>query len=161
MFGIKEPTASHLPLLERAVRASHGLVIEHGAGLYSTPLLARLGSKVLCVETNEAWADWAYWIYEERADVVNALSVAINLLPSASLVFVDGAANERATLLDAALAAGVPRIVAHDTHERCFDEYGWRADHFAVPGYTVTHDVFKRKFRTTLWTKHIGVPFDV
>jgi len=161
MFGIKEPTASHLTLLSRAARVSHGLVIEHGAGLYSTPLLSRMSCQVLCCESNEAWANWAYWIYEGCVDVVNSLSVAIKMLPSAGLVFIDGAANERATLLDACLAAGVPHIVAHDTHERCFAEYGWRADHFTVPGYTIEHDVFKRKYRTTLWTKQLGVPFDV
>ena len=51
MMGIASPTGSHLPVLERAARAcGSGLVIEHGAGLYSPPLLAHLGCNVLCVE---------------------------------------------------------------------------------------------------------------
>jgi len=55
MFGITEPTGSHVPTLETAARACTGLVIEHGAGLYSTPLLARLGCRVLCVESVPAY----------------------------------------------------------------------------------------------------------
>lgn len=149
-----EATASHLPLLGRAARVSHGPVIEHGAGMYSSPLLAGLGRDVLCIEDDPHW----------RAMAAGARSVSLDealaALPSAGLVFIDGAQHERARLLDAALAAGVPHIVAHDTHERCFDYYGWRADHFTAPGYVVEHDVYRRKYRTTLWTKQLGVPFD-
>lgn len=158
MFGISEPTGSHLPLLGDAARASRGLIIEHGAGLYSTPLFLRLGRRVLCVEPNRGWREWAQWMYGDRAEVAD--SMPWPLLKDAGLVFIDGPAAERAPLLDACLSAGVPHIVAHDTHERCFAEYGWREDHFTAPGYTIAHDVFKRKYRTTLWTKQLGVPFD-
>jgi hypothetical protein len=147
---IPEPTASHLPLLERAALASHGLVIEHGAGLYSSPLLARLGRDVLCVEGNDEWRAVAASHYGSRV-TFGSLADALAALPSAGLVFIDGAQCERARLLDAALSAGVPHIVAHDTHERCFTYYGWRPEHFAAPDYAVEHDVFKRKYRTTYW----------
>jgi hypothetical protein len=158
MFGITEPTGSHLPMLELALRVSHGLVIEHGAGLYSSPLLARMGKPVLCWEPVAAWREWATWFYDGRAEVVETFDWG--RLRDAGLVFIDGPAKERGPLLDACLTAGVSHIVVHDTHERCFKEYGWRPDHFTAPGYVVTHDVYKRKYRTTLWTKQLGVPFD-
>jgi len=151
MFGITEPTGSHVPTLEAAARACTGLVIEHGAGLYSTPLLARLGCRVLCVESVPAWREWAAWIYQGRAEIPESLRNV--RLPDAALVFIDGAREERSALLSACLAAGVPTIVAHDTHPRCFTEYGWRDEQFTAPGYVVTHDDFKRKFRTTLWQR--------
>jgi hypothetical protein len=151
MFGIVDPTGSHSPVLEAAARAADGLVLEHGAGLYSTPLLARVGCRVVCAEPHRGWSEWAAWIYEGRALVVDLWrSVDLSTI---ALAFIDGPANERAPLLDACLAAGVPSIVAHDTHERCFAEYGWRAEHFAAPGYVVTHDTFKRKYRTTHWQR--------
>lgn len=156
MFGISEPTGSHLPLLENAVRASHGLIIEHGAGLYSTPLLARLGKRVLCCESADGWREWARWIYGDRGEVVERIPWA--RIKDAALVFIDGPSKERAPLIEACFAAGVPHIVAHDTAPRVFTEYGWRKEHFAAPGYTVTHD--GDKYRTTLWTKQLGVPFD-
>lgn len=158
MFGISEPTGSHLPLLERAARASHGLVIEHGAGLYSTPLLARLGKRVLCCESGAGWREWAQWMYGDRGEVMDSLRQAIARVKDAALVFIDGPSNERAQLIEACFAAEVPHIVAHDTAPRVFTEYGWRKEHFTAPGYVVTHD--GDKYRTTLWTKQLGVPFD-
>ena len=163
MFGITEPTGSHVALLERAARVSHGLVIEHGAGLYSTPLLARLGCRVLCYESHPAWREWAAWVYQDRyrSEVTDSLDTVIAKLPDAALVFIDGSETERVRLLDAALAAGVPHIVAHDTHRRVWNYYGWRADHFTAPGYTIEHENYLDKYGTTLWTKQLGVPFDV
>lgn len=160
MFGISEPTGSHLPLLERALAASHGLVIEHGAGLYSTPLFARLGKPVLCCESQAGWREWAQWMYGERGEVTDSIDAVIARLPSAALVFIDGPSNERAKLIEACLRVGVPLIVAHDTAPRVWREYGWTPEHFAAPGYTVTHDDDRAKYRTTLWTKQLGVPFD-
>ena len=154
MFGITAPTGSHVPTLERAARlASAGLVIEHGAGLYSTPLFARLGCRVLCCESQPEWREWAAWIYQGRAELVGSFREIVPHIKGATLVFIDGAAKERGGLLSACILAGVPLIVAHDTHERCFAEYGWVEEHFTAPGYTVTHDDFKRKFRTTLWQR--------
>ena len=153
MFGITEPTGSHLPLLEQAARNATGLVVEHGAGLYSTPLLARLGCKVLCCEPNAGWREWASWIYDGRGELVESLRSVIPRLADASLVFIDGPANERGELLNACLSAAVPCIVAHDTHPRCWAENGWTGQHFTPAGYTVTHDEFKRKYRTTLWQR--------
>ena len=151
MFGIAEPTGSHVNVLEVAARDATGLVIEHGAGLYSTPLLTRLGCRVLCCEPNDGWREWAAWMYREKGETVTALRDVMPRLADAGLVFIDGPANERGALLSACLAAGVPRIVAHDTHERCWTENGWTAEHFAAPGYVVDHDVYRRKYRTTFW----------
>lgn len=151
MFGITEPTGSHLPVLERAARAAKGLIIEHGAGLYSTPLLARLGSRVLCCESSAGWRGWAAWIYDGRGEVTDSLDVAIARLPDAALVFIDGPETERARLIDACFAAQVPTIVAHDTAPVVWSTYGWRKDYFSPRGYTVTHD--GDRYRTTLWQR--------
>ena len=153
MFGITEPTGSHLPILEAAARKTTGLVIEHGAGLYSTPLLARLGCRVLCCESQPGWRDWAAWMYEGRAEVVETITPALARLPEATLVFIDGPSSERAQLIEACFDMRVPTIVAHDTHPRIWQEYGWRKEHFSARGYTVTHDDLQDRYRTTLWQR--------
>jgi hypothetical protein len=153
MFGITEPTGSHLLLLEQAALGANGLIIEHGAGLYSTPLLARLGCRVLCCEPNKGWREWAQWMYGERGEVVESLRDVMPRIKDAALVFIDGPANERGGLLSACLLAEVPQIVAHDTHPRCWSENGWTEQHFSAPGYTIIHDEYKRKYHTTLWRR--------
>lgn len=151
MFGITEPTGSHLPMLEAAARYSAGLVIEHGAGLYSTPLLARLGCRVLCCESSEGWREWARWMYQDRGEVTDSLDATIARLSEASLVFIDGPEAERALLIASCFAARVPTIVAHDTAPAVWRTYGWRDHHFTEPGYVVTHD--GDRFRTTTWKR--------
>lgn len=153
MFGITEPTGSHIPQLEEAARAATGLVIEHGAGLYSTVLLSRLGKRVLCCESNAAWREWAAFAYEGRADVTDSLDATIARLPDASLVFIDGPESERNRLVTASIAARVPAIVAHDTHPRVWGYYGWRPEHFSPAGYTVTDHDYLDKYRTTVWRR--------
>lgn len=153
MFGITEPTGSHVPQLEEAARAAQGLVIEHGAGLYSTPLLARLGCRVLCCESVDGWREWALWIYDGRGEVSDSLDAAIARLPEAALVFIDGIETERNRLLSASIDARVPCIVAHDTHQRAWNYYGWDASHFKAPGYKVTDHDYRGKYRTTVWQR--------
>jgi hypothetical protein len=153
---ISHPTASHLPVLEQAAReVGAGLVIEHGAGLYSTPLFARLGCNVLCIEQHEGWREWAQWIYQGRATFVASVGDALR---SAGLVFIDGPAEERGPLLSACLDTNVPTIIAHDTGIKTRDYYGYKPNHFMVTRYEVTHPVD----RTTVWRLKppMGVPFD-
>jgi len=155
---ITHPTASHLPALDLAAReAGDGLVIEHGAGLYSTPLFARLGCRVVCVETHPGWAEWASWVYQGKSAVVAALDV--RQLADAALVFFDGPADERGPLLSACIEYGVPTIIAHDTGPKTRDYYGYKPHHFMVTRYEVSHPVD----RTTVWKLKppMGVPFDV
>ena len=153
-MSISHATASHLPVLESGARAATGLVVEHGAGLYSTPLLARLGCRVRCIESHPGWSDWARWIYEGRAEFSSAPDIT-----DATLVFIDGVAEERGPLLSACIAAGVPTIIAHDTGEKTRGYYGYEPYHFMVTRYDVTHPAP----RTTLWKLKppIGVPFGV
>lgn len=145
MMGIASPTASHLPVLEAACRSTDGLVIEHGAGLYSTPLLARIGCRVVCVEPHPAWAEWARWIYQDDAEMVAVLNH--ERLQGAAVVFIDGPAKDRGPLLGAALAARVPTIIAHDTGKRERHHYGFTAAMFEHPGYVIT----EAAENTTLW----------
>lgn len=153
MFGITEPTGSHLAILERAARGTTGLVVEHGAGLYSTPLLARLGCRVLCYESQPGWREWAAWIYEGRAEVTDKFASLLRRLPDAALVFIDGIESERAKLIDACLATRAPVIIAHDTHPTVWKTYGWREEHFTAPGYRVEHEDMRNRYRTTIWKR--------
>lgn len=158
MMGIASPTGSHIPVLEAAVKAlpAGAIVVEHGAGLYSTPLLARLGARVLCCEPHDGWREWARWIYQGRAEMIESWKALS--LQSAALVFIDGPAAERGPLFAACVAAKVPTIIAHDTDEGDWDAYGWRADHFSMSAYDVSHSS-EWRHRTTLWRRHTGVPF--
>lgn len=151
MMGIESPTGSHLPVLESVSRAAgDGLIIEHGAGLYSTPLLARIGARVLCTESHVGWAEWARWIYEGRAEIVDSWKQAAARLEEAALVFIDGTANERGTLVQMCLDRGVPSIIAHDTNDSDWSHYGYQPHMFAHPRYNVTHHS-EDTHRTTLW----------
>jgi hypothetical protein len=140
MMGIASPTASHLPVLEHAVRDMPvgGLVIEHGAGLYSTVLLARLGVRVLCAEPHGGWNEWARWVYQgHTAEIVDSFKQAMSRLSEASVVFLDGPAKERGVMLQAALDRKVPVIIVHDTQKREWNEYGFQPHMFTHPDYEV------------------------
>jgi hypothetical protein len=154
MMGIQSPTGSHLPTLFQAVKqaGSGAVVIEHGAGLYSTPLLARLGCQVVCHEPHPGWNEWARWIYEGRCEFVETFADLVARVGDASVAFIDGAALERGQLLSAAIAARVAAIVVHNTEEGDWGAYGLKAEHFAAPGYEVTHHA-EDSYRTTLWRR--------
>lgn len=151
MMGIESPTGSHLPVLEAALSAAGDrLVIEHGAGIYSTPLMARLGCRVLCVEPHPGWAEWARWIYQGRAEVVESWKHAVPCLGDAAAVFIDGPASERGTLVQACLDVGVPTIIAHDTNPEEWNHYGYQPHMFIHAEYTVTQHS-EDSHRTTRW----------
>jgi hypothetical protein len=150
MFGIEATTGSHLPILEEAAKSATGLVVEHGAGLYSTPLLARLGCRVLCCEPHAGWREWAAWIYQNRAEMVESWEAVTHRLPEASVAFIDGPALERGPLLSACIAASVATIIVHDTEVGDRSSYGLTARHFSPPGYTVTTDARRN---TTVWRR--------
>lgn len=157
MMGIASPTGSHLPSLHAgAVLAAQrdALLIEHGAGLYSTPLLARFDIEVLCVEPHEGWREWARWIYSgSRADAEmgDSWKRAVPRLSDAATVFIDGPANERGPLLRASLEANVPMVIVHDTEEREWDYYGHKRHFFEWPKYRIAHFA-EDSHRTTVWT---------
>lgn len=153
MMGIASPTGSHLPVLEKATRdAAGGIVIEHGAGLYSTPLLARLGCRVILCEPHPGWAEWANWIYEGRAEFVDSYKRLIERLSDAAVVFLDGPARERGVLLQQCLDRSVPVIIAHDTNEDEMGHYGFQPHMFKHPGYSISHHA-EDTHRTTLWVR--------
>jgi hypothetical protein len=154
MMGIASPTGSHLPVLEWAVQAmpADALMIEHGAGLYSTVLLARLGVRVLCAEPHKGWAEWASWVYDDGPGKVGSFDDAMAALPEAAVVFLDGPAKERGVLLTAALDRGVPVVIAHDTNKREFNYYGFTAAQFSDERYEITHHA-EDSHRTTVWKR--------
>jgi hypothetical protein len=154
MMGITSPTGSHLPTLEAAVRrlAPDSHVAEHGAGLYSTPLLARLGVRVTCAEPHVGWAEWARWIYRGNVDIVDSWKRLVPLLSDVALAFVDGAAKERGPLIAACLERGVSTIIAHDTQPEEWAAYGYQPHFFTYRGYDVSQHA-EETHRTTLWIK--------
>lgn len=153
MMGIASPTGSHLPVLGEALRKlDDGRVIEHGAGLYSTPLLAQLSHlDIVCCEPNAGWAEWARWIYSGRALMLESFKDVVPLLADAELVFLDGPARERGLLLQRCLDLDVPTIIAHDTQPAAWAEYGYQPHMFIHPAYNITQHA-EDTHRTTLWT---------
>lgn len=152
MMGVASPTASHLPVLTAACDAlpPGSLVIEHGAGMYSTPLLAALDVKVHCHEPHPAWAEWARWIYGDDAVITDSMEFTTARLCAASVVFLDGPAKERGVLLPVCLAAGVATIIVHDTNKREWHFYGFTREMFEDARYDVTHHA-EDSNRTTIW----------
>jgi hypothetical protein len=117
------------------------IVIEHGVGLYSSPLIARFDVRVIAIEEMPGWTGWARWLYSGRdLTVMDRAKAAIPRLASADLVFIDGAARERGDLLKWSLEAGAKRVIAHDTERDSRKLYGYASHLFDAPGYTATHD---------------------
>lgn len=154
MMGITSPTGSHLPVLEHAAsRLTPGsLVIEHGAGLYSTPLLARFDVRVACAEPHTGWAEWARWIYQGKVEIHDSWKRLVPLLDDAALVFIDGPAKERGPLIVSCFEHSVPVIVAHDTQQEDWQHYGYQPHFFEQRGYAVSQHS-EDTHRTTLWMK--------
>lgn len=148
---------THTNVLERALAGlpSGALVIEHGAGVYSTPLIARFNVRVICIEELEGWRGWSNWFYQNAGLEVEYLDVAKRSIPrlaEASLVFIDGVASQRGDLLGWAIAAKSPLVIGHDTDddsEFC-KLYGYQR-HMTARGYEVTHDGSRP--RTTIWRR--------
>lgn len=153
MMGIASPTGSHLPVLSQEVAATAGLVVEHGAGLYSTPFLARAGARVLCCETHPGWREWADWIYGGSAEFAD-FPTTLTRLRDAAVVFIDGQAKERLPLLLACLEVGVPSIIMHDTSRHDWRHYGLKPHYFEHERYDVSHYA-EDSHRTTLWKRKV------
>ncbi len=151
---IASPAGSHVPMLEASLDSlSPGsLVIEHGAGLYSTPLLASRDVEIQCIESHPGWAEWARWVYG-LAGRGCTIDGSWKHCPAdrAALVFIDGESRTRGPLLKFCLERGAPLIVAHDTQEERWSEYRHLASYFTWAGYSVTHDA--GPVRTTTWAR--------
>lgn len=161
-FDIEPQWGSHTSVLSSALESldysgHQPLIIEHGAGMYSSPVIAQHAVRVVCIEEAMGWRSWSRWLYEQAGREVSLMSRAkesLPLLASAALVFIDGAARERGDLLKWALAAKVPTIIAHDTEEDTSGTYGYHKHVFGAGEYAVTHDGGKP--RTTVWRLHAG-----
>lgn len=154
MMHVQTPTGSHLPTLitELEKLPEGALVIEHGAGLYSTPLFCQFPMRVLCAESHDGWLDWARWMYtcaDTTVEFVASWKRLVPRLPEAALIFIDGAARERGDLLRCAIEQRVPVIVQHDTQPETWHDYRLHGHDFTARGYDVTHD--DQPQRTTTW----------
>lgn len=147
-FDIEPAWGSHAPTLDAALDSLPvgSLVIEHGAGMYSSPLIARRDLRVICIEEASGWRSWAAWLYGDKVTLLSRAKEAIPHLSQAALVFIDGAARERGDLLKWTLHAGAPLVIAHDTHD---PQYGYNLG--ARGDYVVTIDPGPPA--TTRWQK--------
>lgn len=130
------------------------LVIEHGPGIYSSPVIALHDVRVVAVEKLAGWESWTSWYYALHGRSVRLVENAkrtLDILADASIVFVDGENRDRGRMLGWALERGVPTIIAHDTEEDTLDWYLYTRAHLTHPGYTVTHD--GERPRTTVWRR--------
>lgn len=154
-FDIGPFFGSHADVLRAEVDklAPGSLVIEHGVGVYSSPVIATRDVRVLAVEAEPGWASWAAWFYGVHGrsfSVVERAKNTIAQLPDASLVFIDGAARDRGPMLGWALERLVPTIVAHDTEEDALDQYLYTRTHLRAAGYRIEHHGVTP--RTTVWS---------
>lgn len=154
MMHVQTPTGSHLPTLiaELEKLPADSLVIEHGAGLYSTPLFCQFPIRVLCAESHDGWRDWARWMYacaDTPVEFADSWKRLVPRLADVALLFIDGAARERGDLLRCALESRCPIIVQHDTQPDTWNDYRLFGHYFEARGYTVIHDDAPQ--RTTTW----------
>ena len=120
--------ATHLPVLERAIR-DFGIetVLEFGTGLYSTPLLVQLCKEVISVEMHER-----SWFDKNRTELASpnftpllmlGPEVGVEYLLNADrrfdMIFVDGHEDSRWKVVNAAFDK-TDVIIAHDTEVRYY-----------------------------------------
>lgn len=151
---IDMPWGSHRDALAAALAELDpgALVVEHGAGIFSSPLIARFDVRVVVIEELPGWAGWASWLYKSAGRDVRVLDRAKTAIPhlaDAALVFIDGAIRERGDLLKWSLDAGARTIIAHDTEEDHRSLYGYAGHYFERRGYATTSD--NGKPTTTVW----------
>ncbi len=156
VYDIDSHWGSHTTMLRAALETlpAGSLVIEHGAGIYSSPVIARHDVRVCVLEELPGWSDWAAWFYENAGREVETLDRAKRCIPrlvDAGLVFIDGAVRERGDLLKWALDANAPIVIAHDTEDDSRKQYGYSSHYFERKGYEVTHDTSHP--RTTTWRR--------
>lgn len=137
--------------LSAALSALHddALVIEHGAGLYSSILVRDSGYRAICIERDKDWRAWAAWLYGSQAEIAEYAKHVLARLADASLVFIDGAMGERGDLLRWSIEARVPLIIAHDTEDDHRKQYGYMSGMFTAAGYDVTSE--GKRPQTTVW----------
>lgn len=147
---------SHSDLLARELSMLEpgALVLEHGAGLYSTPLIAASGADVIVVESLAGWRAWSQWLYERHTKAPRYLEHAkraIPMLGDLSIAFIDGVDRERGDLLRWCLDAGVPVVIAHDTQDETRKQYNYQPHAYIRANYTIEHDGSAP--RTTVWKR--------
>lgn len=141
-FDINPNWGSHVGALraELSKLDAGALVVEHGAGMYSSVEIARHDVRVICAEEAPGWQSWAAWVYADRdAQIVDRWKHTVPILDGAALVFIDGRARDRSKLLGACLERRVPVIILHDTEQSAWHEYGWSAQLIGPPGYDAEH----------------------
>lgn len=141
-FDINPKWGSHIDALRAELgKLSHGaLVIEHGAGMYSSVEIARHDVRVICAEEALGWQAWTAWVYTGRdATIVERWKHTVPGLADAALVFIDGRARDRSKLLGACIERFVPVIILHDTEQSAWHEYGWSSHLLNPSGYDVEH----------------------
>lgn len=153
-FDIEPGWGTHTLHLEAELAnlAPGSLVIEHGAGMYSSTLISTFDLKVVCIEEAPGWASWAQWLYGAAGrdvTVIGRAKESRSYFADAQLLFVDGAARERGDLVRWALDAGVPVVIAHDTEDDERKKYGYRLD--ARADYSIEHS--NARPATTIWRK--------
>ncbi len=146
---------THLPVLAWCIAQTTGLIVEFGAGDFSTPFLhffAELGRDVVSYEEDPTWLAKYAKLFTGSHHGLILPQDSVGLATEADVVLIDGSAESRGPILEMLEAWPVRYIVVHDTQESGIDThpglrealalYRYRYDwNTMTPGTTVVSNV--------------------
>jgi len=150
-----DPYSTHMGFLEQH---AHGMVVEFGCGLHSTPLLLEKANYVMSIEMQDA--AWIGVVENSlrggragmhKWQAINAVGpwafLELYYPEKIDVAFIDGHRASRWACVNLMMMLDVPVIIAHDTEAK---QYGWGK--VRDGGYKmVTHKELTPW--TTVWTK--------
>lgn len=123
--------STHVPVLEQALEtfAPHK-ILEHGCGLYSSPIFSRF-CKTHCTEHDNEWINTITNLCNQNYKIVSTERDILNVpdIRGYDLIFIDGAREGRVPSAQRALDSEVPVVIIHDWNVTSY--YGY--NHLRIP----------------------------
>jgi hypothetical protein len=142
---------THLPVLAWCIARTTGLIVEFGAGDFSTPFLhffAEHGRDVVTYEETSHWLNKFRYLFSGRHQGLVLPQASAGQAAAADVVLIDGSAESRGPILALLAECPVRYIVVHDTQPATIGTHpGLRQ---ALERYTYRYDWTTLQPQTTI-----------
>ena len=132
---------THLPVLAWCIAQTTGLIVEFGAGDFSTPFLhffAELGRSVVSYEEDGRWLVKYQHLFTGLHQGLRLPEDRLGHAVHADVVLIDGSAESRGPILRSLSSWPVRYIVVHDTQPETIDTHPGLRE--ALDLYTFRYD---------------------
>ena len=117
---------THLPVLAWCIAHTTGLIVEFGAGDFSTPFVhffAERGRQVITYEEMPRWLIKFSALFTGTHQGLRLAQDSVGLAATADVVLIDGSAESRGPILRMLADSPVRYIVVHDTQPQGIDTH--------------------------------------